>query len=155
MIEKREGIGLKGHIVFELYDSDKNLKDYREVDNMIVNTGIQSVARLIVADVSEDEYGYIAIGEGTTPPAAGDTTLEDESHRLLASGSIVTTSGSIGDDTAQFIQTFDFGGTFAITESGLLNAAVDGSMLARQTFAVINVISGDSLQVTWKIQVAR
>jgi hypothetical protein len=58
-------------------------------------------------------------------------------------------------DTAQLLNTFNFttGGTFAVTESGVLNAASTGTLLARQVFTAINVASGDSLQVTWKFDV--
>jgi hypothetical protein len=40
-----------------------------------------------------------------------------------------------------------------VTESGTLNAAAAGVLLARQTFSAINVANGDSLQVTWKFDV--
>jgi len=40
-----------------------------------------------------------------------------------------------------------------VTESGVLNDASTGTLLARQVFSAINVASGDSLQITWKIDV--
>jgi hypothetical protein len=43
-------------------------------------------------------------------------------------------------------------GTIAITESGVFNAATAGTLLARQVFTAVNVVSGDSIQFTWKIQ---
>ena len=49
--------------------------------------------------------------------------------------------------------TFNFTLSFAVTESGVLNAASLGTLLARQTFSAINVANGDSLQVTWKFDV--
>ena len=41
----------------------------------------------------------------------------------------------------------------AKTESGVFNAASNGTLAARQVFAAINVASGDSLQITWKFDV--
>jgi hypothetical protein len=54
----------------------------------------------------------------------------------------------------QLIVTFNFTGTFAVTESGVLNAGAAGDLLSRQVFSAINVVNGDSLQVTWKVTVA-
>jgi hypothetical protein len=73
--------------------------------------------------------------------------------RASASVSLVTTDTA--GDTAQLQNTFNFttGGTFAICESGVLNAASTGTLLAHQVFSAINVASGDSLQVTWKFDV--
>lgn len=57
------------------------------------------------------------------------------------------------NDTAQLVATFTFTGSFAVTETGVLNAASVGTLLARQVFGAINVASGDSLQITWKFDV--
>jgi len=47
-------------------------------------------------------------------------------------------------------------GTQAIDESGVLNLATAGELLCRQTFGALNIDwdGGDSLQITWKIQVS-
>jgi hypothetical protein len=39
-----------------------------------------------------------------------------------------------------------------VTESGIFNAGVAGTMLARNVFAYIDVTGGDALQVTWKVK---
>src|SRR3989338_3066540 len=59
----------------------------------------------------------------------------------------------VTNDTAQLVLTFNFTASFAVTESGVLNAASVGVLLARQTFSAINVANGDSLQVTWKFDI--
>jgi hypothetical protein len=56
------------------------------------------------------------------------------------------------NDTAQLTNTFSVTGTVAVTESGVLNAASTGTLLCRQVFTAINVVSGDSLALTWKVQ---
>ena len=40
----------------------------------------------------------------------------------------------------------------AVTEAGAFNDASAGDMLCRQTFAAVNLVSADKLEVTYKIQ---
>lgn len=127
-----------------------------KISNLVVSAGSAGVASRINGDGAEAAFTYIAIGIGTTGAAAGNTALESEittngGERGAAAASRVTTD--VTNDTAQLVLTYNFTGTFAVTESGVLNAASTGTLLARQTFTAINVISGDSLQVTWKFDV--
>ena len=123
--------------------------DHRVLPNLITNAGKAQVAGLINGVVT-DYFDYIAIGTGTTAPSASDTALEGEVARGSADRSRVTTS--VTNDTAQFVYTFTFDSSYAITESGVFDADSGGNMLCRQTFSEINVASGDSLQITWKVQ---
>lgn len=132
--------------------------DTMKVGNLITLAGIAGIAARINGSGSPAAYVYIALGTGTTAAADADTQLEAEmttsgGARASASASVVTTDDP--GDTAQLVNTFNFtdGGVFAITESGVLNAAASGTLLARQVFSAINVASGDSLQVTWKFDV--
>ncbi|RLB80121.1 MAG: hypothetical protein DRH17_12535 [Deltaproteobacteria bacterium] len=125
--------------------------------NGITNAGLAEVAGLILTDVGGTAFDYIAIGTGTTAFDATQTALEAEVARKAGTGSRVTTS--VTNDTAQLVATFSsadgLSGTHAITESGVFNASTGGTMLCRQTFAALNINwdAGDSLQVTWKIQI--
>lgn len=132
--------------------------DKMVVSNLITTVGVAGIAARINGSGSPAAYTYIALGTGTTAAADADTQLVNEvttsgGARANSSVSVVTTDTA--GDTAQLQNTFNFtsGGTFAITESGVLNAASTGTLLARQVFSAINVVSGDSLQVTWKIDV--
>jgi len=134
-----------------------NIIEERTIDNTVVNTGRAQVAGLLLTDVGGTAFDYIAIGTGTTAAAVTDTTLGTEittggGERTAGTGTRVTTS--VANDTAQLVVTFTFTGSFAVTESGVLNAGVAGVLLSRQTFGAINVVSGDSIEVTWKIQVS-
>lgn len=134
--------------------------DHKTIDNTITNAGLAEVAGLFTADTagSLTAFDYIAIGTGTTASDATDTQLEAEitqSGGERRGGADVTgtqVQTSVTNDTGQLVTTYTFTGTFAVTESGVLNAAATGDMLCRQTFSAINVASGDSLQVTWKVQ---
>jgi hypothetical protein len=65
------------------------------------------------------------------------------------------TTVNVTDDTAQFVKSFSVTGSKAVTESGIFNAASVGKLLCRQTFSAINVVNGDTLQITWKVTVSR
>ena len=130
--------------------------DSRLISNLVVSAGAAGVASRINGAGSEAAFIYIAVGIGTTAAAAGDTTLESEIVdsglvRAAATASRVTTD--VTNDTAQLLYTFSVTGTKAVTESGVLNAASAGTLLARQVFSAVNVVNGDSLQVTWKFDV--
>jgi hypothetical protein len=123
------------------------------IANLVTSAGKAGVASRINGSGGEAAFTYIAMGTGTNAAAAGDTTLQTELaasglSRANATASRVTTT--VTNDTAQLVQTFTVTGTVAVTESGVLNAGSSGTLLARQVFSAINVVNGDSLQITWK-----
>jgi hypothetical protein len=125
------------------------------VPNGITNAGRATLSGLINGSGTPAAFTYVAVGTGTTAFDAANTTLETETaasglSRAAGTVSIVTTT--ITNDTAQVAKTFSVSGTVAVTEAGLLNASSNGTLLARQTFSAVNVVSGDSLAVTWKIK---
>lgn len=133
-----------------------NFSDFRLISNLVTNAGAAGVASRINGSGAEAAFTYIAVGTGTTAAAVTDTTLVTETaasglSRVAATASRVTTD--VTNDTAQLTTTFSVSGTVAVTESGVLNAASTGTLLARQTFSAINVVSGDSLTITWKFDV--
>ncbi len=124
--------------------------------NLITTAGKGGVASRINGSGSEAAFTYLAIGIGTTAAAIGDTTLESEittngGQRAAATASRVTTDTT--NDTARLVYTWTFTGSFAVTEAGALNAASAGVLLNRQVFTAVNVVSGDSLQVTVDVDV--
>jgi len=126
-----------------------------QVSNLITNAGAALVAGLINGVIT-NFFDYIAVGTGTGAAAATDTALGTETaasglSRALATLSRVTTD--VTDDTAQFLKSFSVTGSVAVTESGVFDAAAAGNMLCRQVFSAVNVVNGDTLQVTWKIDV--
>lgn len=131
--------------------------DKRIIRNLVTSAGKAGAASRINGSGGEAAFTYIATGTGTNAAAAGDTALQTELaasglSRANATASRVTTS--VTNDTAQLVNTFSITGTQAVTESGVLNAASTGTLLARQVFSAVNVVNGDSLQVTWKFQMS-
>lgn len=157
--ERLPKIGFRDRCILVHKDVDGNVVEVRDTGwqtNTITDIGIAEIVGLITAGVGGTAFGYVAIGTGTTPESASNTQLENETHRVSAVGLRTTTT--ITDDTMQLIATFNgYTGTEAITESGVFNASSGGVLLCRQTFSVLNVNwdNGDSLRVTWKVQVTR
>lgn len=131
-------------------------RDSLSVSNLVTNAGKAAVAGLLTGDIT-NFFDYIAVGTGTTAADVADTALETELaadglSRAASTNSRVTTD--VTNDTAQFVKTFSVLGSRAVTESGVFDTATTGGiLLARQVFSAINVVSGDTLQITWKIDV--
>jgi len=99
---------------------------------------------------------WIGVGTGATGAArtavAADTALTTETDtRAVGTESTVTTSQT--NDTYQTQGTISVGGTRAYDEGGTFDAITTGNMSVSATYNVINLLSGDSLQLTVKTQV--
>lgn len=121
--------------------------------NLITSAGKAGLASVCGGDGGEAVFKYLAIGTATAAAAAGDTALGAEittggGERAAATVSRVTTT--VTNDTSQLVKTFAFTAAFAVTEMGALNDPTAGTLLAHQVFSAINVVSGDSLQITHK-----
>jgi hypothetical protein len=127
----------------------------RNLCNLITSAGRAVLSGLINGSGAFAAFTYIAVGTGTTAAAIGDTALQTEtatSGLSRAAGSVSRITTSVTNDTAQVSVTFTVTGTVAVTESGLLNAASVGTLLAHQVYSAQNVANGDTYQVIWKIQ---
>ncbi len=126
------------------------------VANLITNAGAAGVASRINGSGGEAAFTYLAIGIGATAANVADTALGSEittggGARAAATASRVTTD--VTNDTARLVYTWTFTSGFAVTEAGALNASSSGTLLNRQVFTAVNVVSGDSLQVTVDVDV--
>jgi len=147
MIES-ETIQMRGDVVVELFHADGSLKDRREVKNLVVTVGKQFIASRMARSTAA-VMSHMAIGSGTTAPAAGDTALQSELGRvalssLSASGAVVTHAATFPAAT----------GTGAVTEAGIFNASSAGTMQCRTTFPVVNKGADDAMQITWTVTVS-
>lgn len=152
-----DSIKVNGFVTYTLRDIHGIIKVKRVgVPNLVTNTGKAEIASLIAADNpgSATAFDYIGIGI-SSGQSASDTELASEivtagGERGTATGTLQTTT--VADDTMVLTKTFTFTAGFIITESGIFNAASAGTMLSYQSFTEINVISGDTLTMEWKIQ---
>lgn len=144
-----ENLKLSGQLNIVLKDKAGNIKDQREVKNLVVNSGLAYIASRMTG-TAKNVMSHMALGSGTTAPAAGDTDL----GTMLGSREALDTTtitGSI-DEKVEYVASFEAGdATGAVTEAGIFNAATGGDMLCRTTFSVVNKAADDTMSVTWTI----
>lgn len=120
----------------------------KEVPNLVVTAGKEYVASRIDSN-SKAVISHMAVGTGSTAPAAGNTTLGAEVLRKSLGSSTVV------DNTITYVTTFAAGeATAALTEAGLFNASSGGDMLCRTTFSVVNKAADDTMTITWVVTVS-
>lgn len=119
------------------------------VKNVVTNAGRQAIIDRLQSG-SPAVPDYIAIGTGTTAPAASQTALVTEVAR--AQGTLSQPDAH----TDRCVYTFAAGtGTGTITEAARLNAASDGTMFCRGLLSPEAVkTASDSLQITYDLTYA-
>ena len=138
-----DGLNLKGKLAIAL-----NGEVVQEVNNIVVTAGKGYVASRM-KDATATAMSHMAIGSGTTNPAASDTALETELGR------VALTSTAVSSNVVTYTATFAAGtGTGAVTEAGILNASSSGTLLCRTEFSVVNKGSSDSMTITWTVTVS-
>jgi hypothetical protein len=141
--------GTKGELNIVLRDEAGNVTQNVTVPNLVVNTGLAYIASRM-KDTTLAAMTHMAVGEGTTNPAAGDTALEAQLGSRVSLTSTTVTANAI-----EYVATFGAGvGTGAVTEAGIFNASSSGTMLCRTEFAVINKGSADSMTITWTVTIS-
>ena len=128
--------------------------------NLITNAGFAAIASRLNGDGGEAVFASIGQGVGTNAANVTDTALQTEKKadnttstiHAIAAATASRINTAVTNDTAQWVGTVNETATMAITESGVFNATTAGTMICRQTFTAVNVVSGDSLQFTWKVQ---
>ena len=123
------------------------------------NTGKAIAAKRLTggSSPSQAEPHYMAIGVGATGAArtasAADTALSSEVSRTGANnGTTVTTTQT--NDTYQVVQSFTASAPWAVDEAALFDASSAGNTFMSATFPVVNLQSGDSIQLTTQVQLA-
>lgn len=147
-----ENLKLSGQLNIVLKDKAGNVKDQRDVKNLVVNTGLAYIASRMTG-TSKSVMSHMALGAGTTAASSGQTDLVSVlgSREALDSTSI---SGS-NNEKVVYTASFEAGdATGAVTEAGLFNASSSGDMLCRTVFSVVNKAADDTMSVTWTITLA-
>lgn len=141
-----EDLKLRGDVAIVLKDKNGNVKDSREIHNLVVNAGLEFICSRM-AGTSADVMSHMALGSDTTAAAAGQTDLLSI---LGAREALDSTTAS--SNTITYVSSFEAGeGTGAVTEAGIFNAVTSGTMLCRTVFAVVNKAADDTMSVTWTI----
>lgn len=148
----KDTLKIKGHFKIEVRDSEGNVKDVRENDNVITNASLAEISGLVGNTGSKTAFTFLAVGTGTTAVAATDTTLETEitdSGLARAAATVSQQTTTVTNDTLRLAKTFTATGTKAVTEVGAFNDATTGTMLGHQTFSAVNVVNGDTLTIQY------
>lgn len=144
-----ENLKLSGQLNIVLKDKAGNVKEEREVKNLVVNSGLAYIASRM-KDTTKGAMSHMALGSGTTAAAASQTDLVSilGSREALDS---TTISGS-NNEKIVYVSAFEAGdATGAVTEAGIFNASSSGDMLCRTVFNVVNKAADDTMSVTWTI----
>ena len=144
-----ENLKLSGQLNIVLKDKAGNVKEEREVKNLVVNAGLAYIASRMTG-TAKDVMSHMGLGSGSTAAAASDTDLGS----LLGSREALdsTTISGTNDEKVVYVSSFEAGdATGAVTEAGIFNAATGGDMLCRTVFSVVNKAADDTMSVTWTI----
>ncbi|KER06458.1 hypothetical protein AAA799E16_00839 [Marine Group I thaumarchaeote SCGC AAA799-E16] len=169
---------MSGHLLVEVTDEFGNVKDVREADNIVTVKGENCAVRLLFTEGAQHDqnvgvgdciggltngFTFIGVGTGTTQEIGTQLTLVTEATLERERADTITWSNStaaVGDSGDIEIKTTFASvanGPFTITEAGLFNDTrandATDAMFARKTFPGVTVNDGDSLTVTWTIQI--
>lgn len=98
-------------------------------------------------------FGFVAVTTDTANPSASDTTLAQElSGSGFARADATTKTHSSGTNSSTVEHTFTASGTVnSIVKSGTFNNAANTILGHEATFTSASLISGDTLKVTWTL----
>ena len=143
-----DNVKVSGTVRLVLKDKNGKVKESREIKNLLVSSGLEFICSRM-AGTSASVMSHMALGSGTTTPAAGQTDLVS----ILGSREALD-STTASSNTITYVSSFEAGeGTGAVTEAGIFNAASSGTMLCRTTFAEVNKEADDTMSVTWTITI--
>ncbi len=145
---QKQSIELKGRIKLVLRDARNGRVRYVvDKDNLVVDAGKALLAQALYDNSPSNlQVTHIAIGTGTTAPAAGDTALENEQLRTTVYSNLQGTSVTF----AAFIGSLEYEGD--ISELGLF---IDGDnanvLLSRVVITPVTKTTNDVVEILWEI----
>jgi hypothetical protein len=152
-MKTRDSLGIQGKIKLVLKDQSGNVKDVREVKNLVVDTGEEHVADRLAATPAQLPITLMKLGTGTTDPSGGMTALQGTilHSQLLDNGYPQVDVGT--PNSVIYMATFGTGeGTGSVTEAGLFTSdSPDNIMVAMQKFDAVVKGANDILEVTWTL----
>ena len=138
----------KGQVSVEVFGPDGNLKEKAHIPNLVVQVGRDYIASRM-KDATANVMSHMSVGEDSTTPAIGNTTLGNEIGRVALD------STTVNNNVVTYVATFPAGtGTGGLEEAGIFNDATAGTMLCRTTFAIVNKAAADSMVITWAITIS-
>lgn len=147
----QDTINVKGELNLKVLDSSGNLKDERDLKNLVVAVGkdyITSRMQLNTAPV----MSHMALGVANVAATTGQTLLLGEAARVALDSNTIT------NNTITFVSTFPAGtplGGATLAEAGIFNdpTANTGTMLCRTRFNEVNKGNADVIVITWNVTI--
>lgn len=149
---EEQAVTLRGRWRYVLTGPDGVVKEDRVGTNVVCTNGKEFLASFLYsAAVAASTFTcrYVAIGTDATAEAAANTALGTEVARV--SGVVSYVSGAIYRVTGTFAAGT---GTGAIAEYGVLSSSSGGTLLNRDTEAVINKGASDTLTATCELTIS-
>ena len=144
--------GLKGKWKATLTGPNGEVKQEVCGSNVVVTNGKEFLASFLysaAAAASTFTMKYVGIGSDSTAEAASNTALGTELARHTGTVSYVS------NQIYQVSATFGTGlGTGSVVEYGLFSSSSAGTMLARDTEAVVNKGANDTLTVVAQLTIS-
>jgi hypothetical protein len=151
----KEKFTLRGYFNLRHFDVYGNLLDETTIHNTVTDMGKDEVAGLING-TRTGAFTYLAIGTSGTAASAANTGLLVELAGGMARASATCTqiTTDVTNDTARLVHTFNATASYTVQEAGIFDTATSGGrILARGTFTGKAMSSGDTLTVTYDIDV--
>lgn len=153
-----DSIKAVGHLFIDITDSEGNLIESHEHDNLVVTVGKQWIAGRLKdtggGHTIPVQMSHMSVGENThagwpdDPSSLALTALKDSPELAR----VALTSTTVSTNEVTYVATFGAGqGTGAIVEAGIFNNVSGGTMLCRTEFAVVNKGANDTMTITWKV----
>ena len=135
-----------GIVAILAFDDCGRLKTRRDIKNLVVDSGRAFIAARITGDVPP--MSHMAVGLASAPAMPLECRLGQEHGRVPLSAS------QCSDFTVTYIAKFPAGvGTGELTEAGIFDAEVDGTMLCRTSFEAVQKCATDAITVTWSVSI--
>lgn len=146
----KDFVKAEGKVTLVLTGSDGSVKETREVENLVVQVGLNYIASRM-KDATATAMTHMEVGTSSTAASLAQTTLV----AAVSASRTALTSTTVTTSSVAYACTFGAGvGTGALTEAGIFNASSAGTMLCRTVFSVINKGAADTLTITWTIAVS-
>lgn len=145
-----EVVGLRGEVTARVIRNGQVIRE-EKARNLVVNVGKNALAGLFYGESGVNPFKYVAVGSGTNSPQATDTALQSEITGNGLARTLATCSRENNEST--LTASWNVTGSATVSESGIFNASSGGTMFARVTFAGLPLVSGDYLELRWKVTV--
>jgi hypothetical protein len=136
-------------------NADTSTVYYRETSlNLRTNAGADAQSSQMGNTATQAaSCNFVALTNDAGAPAAGDTTLASEITTNGLGRAQGTYAHTTGTTVFTITKTFNATGTQASQKAGLFNASSSGTMCFENTYSAVTVNNGDTLTVTWTINI--